>query len=124
MNVTNMKPSQRIDQQISQTADWRGQVMKQLRRLIHEADPEINEEWKWDVGVYVHDGMVCAVSAFKDHVKINFFKGASLKDSKHILNSGLDSKNHRAVDFKEDDPLNELGLKKLITDAVVLNTKK
>lgn len=117
-----MTPSQLIDKQIASTSDWRGKVMTQLRQLIHEADPEITEEWKWDTGVYVHGGMVCAVSAFKDHVKINFFKGAALKDPDHLFNNGLESKKHRSIDFNENDIVKEKEIKELIREAVTLNS--
>ncbi len=87
-----MNPSNLIDKQIETLEDWRGKVMAKLRQLIHETDSEMIEEWKWSTGVFTHNGLVCAVSAFKDHVKINFFKGASLKDEHNLLNSGLDIK--------------------------------
>lgn len=118
-----MNPTELIDEQIAAVTDWRGTLMEKLRRFIHEADSEIEEQWKWDVRVYVHGGMVCAISAFKDHVKVNFFKGAALKDSHHLLNNGLTSKNHRAIDFSESDKLNEDAFKELIEEAVSLNTK-
>lgn len=117
-----MDASAQIDKQIADYSDWRGKVMAQLRSLIHEADPEISEEWKWDTAVYVHKGMVCAVSGFKDHVKINFFKGALLKDPHKLINNGLESKKHRAIDFSEGDPIKEKEVKELIQEAVALNT--
>jgi len=116
-----MNPSQLIDKQIASFPDWRGKVMAQLRKLIHEADPEIKEEWKWETGVWTHNGMVCAIGAFKDHVKINFFKGASLDDPDKLLNAGLESKKSRAIDFNEADMLNEVGIKDLIRAAVSKN---
>ena len=84
-----MTPSELIDKQIQEAGGWKGELIAKLRKLIHEADPEIQEEWKWDVGVYVHTGMVCAVSAFKDHIKINFFKGAAVQDPHKLFNNGL-----------------------------------
>ncbi|MGH7204485.1 MAG: DUF1801 domain-containing protein [Candidatus Levyibacteriota bacterium] len=116
-----MNPSQLIDKQIAATGGWRGELMTKLRKLIHEADPEITEDWKWEVGVYVHNGMVCAVSAFKDHVKINFFKGAQLKDPDKLINAGLESKKNRAIDFSEGKEIKEDLIKKLIQEAVSLN---
>ena len=118
-----MTPSQLIDKQIADLHDWRGEKLAQLRAAIHKADPEITEEWKWDTGVWTHNGMVCAASAFKDHVKINFFKGSSLKDPHKLINAGLDSKKHRAIDFNETDSLNETALIELIREAVALNKK-
>jgi hypothetical protein len=118
-----MNPSDLIDKQIKEAGGWKGEMISQLRKLIHEADPEIQEEWKWDVGVYVHNGMVCAVSAFKDHVKINFFKGAQLKDPNKLFNNGLESKKQRAIDFSEGDQINQPALKGLIQSAYKTNLK-
>lgn len=117
-----MNASELIDKQIASFPDWRGKIMAKLRKLIHEADPNIAEEWKWDVGVYTHNGMVCAVSAFKDHVKINFFKGVLLKDPHKLINAGLESKKHRSVDFREGNAVNESALKDLIREAVAKNS--
>ena len=116
-----MTPSEQIDQQIKEAGGWKGEMMTKLRKLVHGADPDIQEEWKWDVGVYVHNGMVCAISAFKDHVKINFFKGAELEDPEKLFNNGLDSKKHRSIDFSEGDKLNESAIISLIKYAVALN---
>jgi hypothetical protein len=113
-----------IDNYIDNTGDWRADYLRKLRSLIHEADPAIVEAWKWDVPVFLHGSMVCAISAFKDHVKMNFFKGAALNDSLGLFNNGLDSKHQRAIDFREGEKLNEDGIKNLIREAVVLNTKK
>src|SRR6266480_2388114 len=98
-----MNASQLIDKQIADAPGWKGEMMTDLRSIIHTADPEIIEEWKWDTGVFTHKKMVCAVSSFKDHVKINFFKGASLKDEHHLFNAGLESKLNRSIDFLEGD---------------------
>lgn len=114
-------PSELIDKQIKDAAGWKADVMAQLRNLVHEADPEIEETWKWDTGVYVHNGMVCAISNFKDHVKINFFKGAELEDPEKLFNNGLESKKHRSIDFKEGDKVNEKALKELLKSAVKRN---
>ncbi len=117
-------PSQLIDKQIANTPGWKGDLLKKLRKLIHEADSEIAEEWKWDVPVFTHNGMVCAISAFKDHVKINFFKGSLLKDQYKLINAGLESKKNKAIDFSEGDKIDEAKIKDLIREAVDLNTKK
>lgn len=116
-----MNPSELIDKQIADVGGWKGELMARLRNLVHEVDPDMQEDWKWDVGVYVHNGMVCAVSAFKDHVKINFFKGAQLKDPNKLFNSGLESKRNRSINFAEGDKVNEQAIKSLIKEAISLN---
>lgn len=114
-------PSQLIDNQIAELADWRGKILARLRKLIHEAAPNIIEEWKWDTAVWTQNGLVCSAGAFKDHVKLNFFKGASLKDPKGLFNAGLEAKVTRAIDFNEGDTINEPALKELISAAVAFN---
>ncbi len=116
-----MNASQLIDKQIAGVPGWQGDMMTKLRKLIHTADPEIVEEWKWGTGVYVHKKLVCAVSNFKNHVKINFFKGALLKDKNHLFNAGLESKQNRAIDFAENDVIKEKELIDLIKEAVDKN---
>jgi len=116
-----MTPSEQIDQQIAEAAGWQRGMLTDLRRLIHEADPEIAEDWKWSTAVFAHKGNVCAISPFKDKVKINFFKGASLKDPNKLFNAGLDAKATRAIDFSAGDALDEGNLKELIKEAVELN---
>jgi hypothetical protein len=113
--------SQLITNQIAELNDWRGVMLAQLRKLIHEADPELTEEWKWNTAVWTRNGLICAVGAFKDHVKVNFFKGASLKDPKHLFNAGLEAKATRAIDFSEGANLNAAALKDLIRAAVAYN---
>ena len=115
-------PSQLITNQIAELADWRGKVFARLRKLILEADPDITEEWKWGTAVWSHKGNVVAIGAFKDHLKINFFKGASLQDPKGLFNAGLEAKATRAIDLHEGDKINESALKELIRAAVALNT--
>ncbi len=116
-----MKPSQRITEQIADLGDWRGTMLSQLRKLILEADPDICEEWKWNTAVWTHDGLVCSASAFKDHVKLNFFNGDSLKDPKRLFNAGLEAKNSRAIDFNEGENIDASDLKNLIRAAVAHN---
>jgi len=118
---TELTPEQHIDQQIAETTDWRGKTMAQLRKLIHAADPSITEDWKWDTAVYVSKGNVVAVGTFKDHVKLNFFKGASIPDPKKLFNAGLEAKASRGIDFAEGDKLNEAALKELVRAAVAVN---
>ena len=116
-----MNPSERIDHQIAELADWRGQMVARLRKIIHEADPAIVEEWKWDTAVWSHQGLVCAVATFKETVKMNFFQGAFLADPQKLFNAGLEAKKTRAIDFREGDAVNESALKDLIHAAVVRN---
>jgi len=116
-----MTASQHIDNHIKELTDWRGKMLARLRKLILEAAPDLTEEWKWDTPVWSHKGNVVAGGVFKDHVKLNFFKGASLKDPKGLFNAGLDAKATRAVDFSEGEDINESALKDLIRDAVAYN---
>ena len=118
-----MNPSEQIDKQIADLADWRGPMIARLRTLIHEADPDITEEWKWDTGVWSHQGLVCAISTFKKAVKMNFFQGASLDDPQKLFNAGLDAKKTRAIDFHEGDVVDESALKNLIRAAVAHNVR-
>ena len=118
----NLTPSQHIDQAIKDLPDWRGKTIARLRKLIHEASPEITEDWKWDTPVFACKGNVVAAGVFKDKVKLNFFKGAALADPKKLFNAGLDAKASRAVDFSEGDEVDETALKDLIRAAVALNT--
>jgi hypothetical protein len=117
-----MKPSERIDQQIAELSDWRGQMLVQLRKLIHEADPDITEEWKWETAVWSHQGLVCAVGAFKNALKMNFFQGAALEDPQKLFNAGLEAKKTRAIDFHQDSTIDEAAVKNLILAAIAHNT--
>ncbi len=114
--------AQLISRRIEALGDWRGNLMARLRKLILEADPNITEEWKWDTAVWSHNGLVCSAGAFKDHLKLNFFKGALLKDPRSLFNAGLDGKTNRAIDFSEGDPIDEAALKDLIRAAVAHNS--
>lgn len=113
--------SQRIADYISELADWRGEMLIRLRRLIHEAAPDITEEWKWDTAVWAQKGNAVTIGVFKDHIKLNFFKGASLGDPNDLFNAGLEAKATRAIDFHEGDEIDESGLKDLIRAAVAYN---
>ena len=114
--------SQQIDKHIKQLSDWRGKMLARLRKLILEAAPELTEEWKWDTPVWSYKGNVVAGGAFKDHIKLNFFKGASLKDLNHLFNAGLDAKATRGIDFHEGDEIDEAALKELVREAVAYNS--
>ena len=116
-----MTPAQLITKQIAELADWRGKMLAQLRKLILAANSDMVEEWKWDTPVWSHNGNVVAAGAFKDHVKLNFFKGAALQDPSGLFNAGLDAKATRAIDFHEGDKVKESALKDLIRAAVAHN---
>ena len=118
----DVAPSQLITNHIAELGDWRGPMAARLRELILEAAPGITEEWKWSTPVWSLKGNVVAVGAFKDHLKVNFFKGASLEDPNGLFNAGLDAKATRAIDLHEGDEINELALQELIRAAVALNT--
>ena len=120
--AADSKASQRITNMIAELGDWRGKVLVRLRKLILEAAPASTEEWKWNTAVWTSNGMICAAGAFKDHVKLNFFKGASLKDRKHLFNAGSEAKATRAIDFTEGDKIDETALKALIREAVAYNS--
>jgi hypothetical protein len=119
--MVSMDSSKLIDKQIADLKDWRGQVIVKLRKIIHDADPGITEEWKWNTAVWSHDGLVVAVGAFKGNVKMNFFQGASLPDPHKLFNAGLEAKKTRAIDFHEGDKINEPAMKDLIRAAVAQN---
>ena len=113
-------PSQFIDERIVELGDWRGEMLARIRKLIKEADPEVSEEWKWrGTPIWSHDGMICTGETYKDHVKITFAKGASLKDPDGLFTQ--DGTVRRAIDFYEGDKLNEKSLKALIQAAITLN---
>ena len=118
---TDAAASKQITKMISELGDWRGQMVARLRRLVLAAAPGITEEWKWGTPVWSQNGLVCAAGVFKDHVKLNFFKGASVPDPKGMFNSGLEAKAMRSIDFFEGDKLDEAGLQSLIRAAVALN---
>jgi hypothetical protein len=116
-----LDPSQRITHHIAELADWRGDMLTRLRTLILAADPQLNEEWKWETPVWSRNGNVVAIAAFKDHVKVNFFKGATLDDPHGLFNAGLNAKATRAIDIHKGDQINEAALQELIRAAVALN---
>jgi hypothetical protein len=116
-----MTPSQRITNQIAELADWRGKMLARLRQLILAASPDLTEEWKWDTAVWSYKGNVVALGVFKDHVKLNFFKGALLADPHGLFNAGLEAKTSRAIDFHDGDEINASALKELISAAVAQN---
>ena len=113
-----------IDQKIKELGDWRGKTLAKLRDVIHQADPEIVEEWKWrGTPVFSHSGIVCTGETYKNVVKMTFAKGAALKDPAGLFNSSLDGNVRRAIDIHEGDKVDEGALKDLIRAAVALNLK-
>lgn len=116
-----MNPSEQITSYIGSLSDWRGQTLARLRRLIREADTRLVEEWKWGVPVWSHEGLVCSIGAFKAHVGVNFFQGASLKDPHGLLNSGLDAKTTRSIRIEKDDTIDRSAFQDLVRTAVAHN---
>jgi hypothetical protein len=114
-------PSQKIDARIKELGDWRGKTLARLRKLIREADPKVVEEWKWNVPVWSHDGIVCTGETYKSHVKLTFAKGARVKDPDGLFNSSLEGNTRRAIDFREGDAIDADAFKKLIRAAVEAN---
>jgi hypothetical protein len=118
-----------IDAKIEELGDWRGKMLAKVREIIHQADPEIVEEWKWvratspGTPVFSHGGIVCTGETYKNVVKMTFAKGAALKDPSGLFNSSLDGNVRRAIDIHEGDKLDEAALKDLIRAAVALNLK-
>jgi hypothetical protein len=116
-----------IDQKIKELGDWRGKTLARVRAIIHEADPEIVEEWKWakatspGTPVWSHGGIVCTGETYKDHVKMTFAKGAALPDPSRLFNSSLEGNVRRAIDIHEGEKINAAALKELIRAAVALN---
>ncbi len=124
-------PARRIDAKIAALGDWRGETLARVRKLIHEADPDVVEELKWakasnpiGVPVWEHDGIICTGETYKAAVKLTFAKGAALEDPARLFNASLDGNVRRAIDFHEGDKINEKALKALIRAAVALNTSK
>ncbi len=117
--------SQMIDQRIQELDDWRGPVLKRMRQLIHEADPEVVEEWKWmGTPIWSHHGGICTGESYKQVVKLTFFHGASLEDPAHLFNSSLEGNARRAIDVRQSDALEEAAFKELIRAAVAFNAAK
>lgn len=115
--------SKNITKRIQELGDWRGETLAWIRQLIHDADPEIQEEWKWmGTPVWSHDGGVCTGESYKQVVKLTFFRGASLPDPKKLFNSSLEGNTRRAIDIREGEKLDEAAFKKLIRSAVAANS--
>ena len=120
----HMSASKRIDKRIADLGDWRGEKLAEIRRLIHEVDPKVIEEWKWmGSPVWSHEGMYALANPHKDKVKLTFFHGAELPDPKKLFNTGFGGNTWRAIDFREGDKLDETALKALLREAISYNTK-
>jgi hypothetical protein len=123
-------PAQLIDAKIEELGDWRGETLSRLRALIKQADPDVVEEWKWrkatnpGVPVWYHEGPICTGETYKSVVKLTFFKGASLDDPSGLFNSSLEGNTRRAIDFHEDDEIDEKAFVTLISAAVTLNESR
>ena len=119
--------SAKITERIQELGDWRGATLAQVRQLIHDADPDIEEEWKWEkpkspgIPVWSHDGGVCTGESYQQVVKLTFFRGASLKDPKQLFNSSLGGNTRRAIDLREGEKINATAFKQLIRAAVAAN---
>jgi len=114
--------SANITKRIQELEDWRGETLAHIRQLIHDADPDIQEEWKWrGVPVWSHDGIVCTGESYKEVVKLTFARGASLEDAKKLFNSSLEGNARRAIDLREGEEINEAAFKELFRAAVAAN---
>jgi len=113
--------SKLIDGRIKELGDWRGEMLGAARTLIQQADPKVIEEWKWDVPVWSHDGIICTGESYKKAVKLTFAKGASVADPSGLFNSSLEGGTRRAIDFREGDKIDEKPFKALIREAVKVN---
>jgi hypothetical protein len=114
-------PAELIAARIKELDDWRGKTLSRVRTLIKQADPDVVEEWKWNIPVWSHDGLICTGETYKSTVKLTFAKGASLEDPSGLFNSSLEGATRRAIDIREGEKIDEAALKKLIRAAVVLN---
>jgi len=119
--TTSESPSRLIDAKIKGLDDWRGETLARVRALIKQADPDVVEEWKWNVPVWSHDGIICTGETYKSAVKLTFAKGASLKDPSRLFNSSLEGNTRRAIDLHQGDEMDEAAFKTLIRAAAALN---
>jgi hypothetical protein len=121
----NKTASQEIDARIKELGDWRGRTLERMRKLIHDADPEVVEEWKWmGTPIWSHDGIICTGESYKSVVKLTFAKGASLKDPRKLFNSSLDGNVRRAIDIKIGEEVDADAFKALVREAIALNGAK
>jgi hypothetical protein len=114
-----------ISKRIAELGDWRGATLARMRKLIHEEDPDVTEEWKWmGTPVWSHDGIICTGESYKDKVKLTFARGASLKDPKRLFNSSLDGNVRRAIDILEGKAVDARDFRALVRQAIALNAEK
>ena len=114
--------SELISRRIAELGDWRGETLSRMRKLIKAADPDVVEEWKWMNPIWSHDGIICTGESYKNHVKLTFAKGASLKDPARLFNSSLDGNVRRAIDIHEGEEVDASAFKALVRQAVALNS--
>ena len=115
--------SELISKRIAELGDWRGETLSRMRKLIHEAEPDVVEEWKWmGAPVWSHDGIICTGESYKKVIKLTFAKGASLQDPTHLFNSSLEGNVRRAIDIHEDEVIDKSAFKALVREAVALNS--
>src|ERR671931_2917848 len=130
MANTDTNASKLIDERIRELGDWRGKTLSRVRGIIKDADPDVVEEWKWakatspGTPVWSHNGGICTGEAYKNVVKLTFFKGAALEDPSGLFNSSLEGKVRRAIDFHENENIDEAALKNLVREAVALKLKR
>src|SRR5450432_1397272 len=118
-------PSELISKRIAELGDWRGEALSRMRKLIHEADPDVVEEWKWmGTPIFSHDGIICTGESYKQVVKLTFAKGAALKDPARLFNSSLEGNVRRAIDIHEGEKIDESAFKTLVRQAIALNATK
>ena len=117
-------PSDLIDARIRELADWRGAMLAGLRAVVRQADPDIVEEWKWNVPVWSRDGLICTGETYKNAVKMTFARGAALEDPAHLFNASLEGNTRRAIDLHEGDAIDAEALKRLVRAAIALNRSK
>jgi len=121
--MNDQTASDKITRRIKELGDWRGEMLARVRKLIHDTDPDIEEEWKWmGTPVWSHDGIVCTGESYKQVVKLTFAKGASLPDPKKLFNSSLDGNVRRAIDIHEGEKINEAAFKQLVRAAIEANS--
>jgi hypothetical protein len=113
--------SELIAKRIAELADWRGEALGRMRTLIKQADPDVVEEWKWMNPVWSHDGIICTGESYRNHVKLTFARGASLKDPARLFNSSLDGNTRRAIDIHEGEQVDESAFRALVRQAVAFN---
>ncbi|MNZ84960.1 hypothetical protein D3C78_1037330 [compost metagenome] len=123
--VETNEASALIDERIRELADWRGETLAHVRKIIRQADPEVIEEWKWrGVPVWAHAGIICTGETYKQVVKLTFAKGASLDDPSKLFNASLEGNTRRAIDIREGELIDEVALAALIQAAIELNTSR